>query len=317
MIKSPDTFNNQSVRDLAWAVSSAPLIRQPLIGHDGSECMWPDSHWFQSLYAQSIGLFEKADASPGELDELLAAQKDRRLGKYFETLWYYFFAHHPGYEILANNLQIIIDGRTLGEFDFIVLDRASGKTVHVEVAVKFFLATGDPGRGETRDMANWYGPNLRDRLDQKVDHLIQRQVRLASQPEVNGYLSKRGICIDGCMVFLKGRLFYPWQLKSHEAQLMDYAPLQCAEDHPYSWWLSCDQLDEVCDDEQCITPLISRGWMERIPTPSVKKSMTKSALFETVSNKNVRLPLLVQSCNPCHSWDRSFLTANDWPAEEI
>ena len=312
MIKSPDTFKNQSVRDLAWAVCSAPLIRQ-----GGSECMWPDSRWFQSLYTSSIELFEVADASPDELDDLLAAQKDRRLGKYFETLWYYFFAHHPGYEILANNLQVIIDGRTLGEFDFIVLDKVSGNTVHVEVAVKFFLAAGDPEHGGTRDMANWYGPNLRDRLDQKVDHLNQRQVRLASQPEVSDYLSTRGISIDGCMVFLKGRLFYPWRLKPYEAQLMDYAPPQCADDHPYSWWLSRDQFDEVCDDEQCIMPLISQGWLERIPTPSVKKSITKKTLFETVSNKKVRLPLLVQGCNPRQSWDRAFLTANDWPTEKI
>jgi len=312
MIKSPDTFKNQSVRDLAWAVCSAPLIRQM-----DDECLWPDSRWFQSLYTSSIELFETADTSPDELDDLLAAQKDRRLGKYFETLWYYFFAHHPGYEILANNLQVIIDGRTLGEFDFIVLDKVSGNTVHVEVAVKFFLAAGDPEHGGTRDMASWYGPNLRDRLDQKVDHLNQRQVRLASQPEVSDYLSTRGISIDGCMVFLKGRLFYPWRLKSNEAQLMDYAPPQCADDHPYSWWLSRDQFDEVCDDEQCIMPLISQGWLERIPTPSVKKSITKRALFETVSNKKVRLPLLLQDCNPRQSWDRAFLTANDWPTKKI
>ena len=321
MTRRPDSFRNQSVRDLAWAVGSAPLIRQPSIGqqitHDGNECMWPDSRWFRSLYRGSIELFERADASPDELDDLLAAQKDRRLGKYYETLWYYFFANHPGYEVLASNLQVIIDGRTLGEFDFIVLDKAAGRTIHVEVAVKFFLAAGDPERGGTRDMANWYGPNLRDRLDQKVDHLNQRQVRLASQPEVGEYLSTLGISIDGCMVFLKGRLFYPWQLRAYEGRLMDFAPSQCADDHPYSWWLSRDQFDEVCDETQCIMPLISRGWLERIPTASVKNSITKSALFETVSNKKMRLPLLVQSCNPCHSWDRAFLTANDWPAEEI
>ena len=119
------------------------------------------------------------------------------------------------------------------------------------------------------------------------------------------------------MVFLKGRLFYPWLLKSHEEHLLDYAPLQCADDHPYSWWLSRDQFDEVCDDKQCISPLISRGWLERIPTVSVKNSISKSALYETVSNKSVRLPLLIQSANPCHSWDRAFLTANDWPAKKI
>lgn len=310
MLKRPDTFKNQSVRDLAWAVSSAPLVKL-----EAGECVWPDSRWFESLYDESIELFEMADASPEELDNLLAVQKDRRLGKYYETLWYYFFQHHPGYEVVVNNLQVIIDGRTLGEFDLIVLHRASGEFIHVELAVKFYLAAGDPARGETREMAAWYGPNLRDRLDLKVDHLQQRQVRLASQPEVIEWLRNQEISIDRCMVIMKGRLFYPWVLKPHEAYLMDYAPAQCADDHPYSWWLSHDQFDEACDDVMRMIPSISQGWLERIPTCSVKKSYTKSELFKSLSNNNMHLPMLVQACNPCCSWDRVFIVDNKWPAE--
>lgn len=307
MAKYSTDFRHQSVRDLAWAISSPPLISQP-----SSDSIWPDRHWYLQAYDEVLPWLNRIDNDPAELDELLVGQKDRRLGKYFETLWSYWISHHPRYQLVENNLQIIIDGETLGEIDFIVFDKLTGKTMHWEVAVKFYLGVGD-----TRVMSNWHGPNLRDRLDIKVGHLLYRQSSISRDRRVAKWLKVRGIRIDQCMVILKGRLYYPWEdalpFLQNGTSLSTISPSLCAPAHESGLWLTQKKLDEEFDNQPIFLPLINTGWLERISTGSVKKSISKNIINETLSNKNWRLPLHVQCLNPCCSWDRAFITGNDWP----
>lgn len=310
-MKHPDEFHHQSVRDLAWAISSPPLLTQP----SGPGC-WPDSNWYQQIYEATLPWINSVDRDPSELEALIAEQKDRRLGKYFETLWYYWLSNHPRYQIVESNLQIIIDGQTLGELDFIVFDRETGQTMHWEVAVKFYLGTGD-----TRVMSNWHGPNLRDRLDIKFDHLLKRQSVISQDTKVSQWLKQRGIVIDQYSVILKGRLYYPWkyreQVQQGHALSVAISPLQCCSKHLNGIWLTDVELGDAFDDVPYFIPLIKTGWLEKISTPSVKKFVSKNDIYETVSNKIWRLPLHVQCANPCHSWDRAFITAAGWPTKVV
>ena len=73
------------------------------------------------------------------------------------------------------------------------------------------------------------------------------------------------------------------------------------------------KLDQEFDDRPFFMPLINSGWLERISTTSVKKSISKNTIIENVSNNIWRFPLHVQYLNPCHSWDRAFITGDDWP----
>ncbi len=304
MYKTSGDFKHQSVRDLAWAISSPPLI-----SHLSTPCVWPKSEWFEQVYSESLPWLCSVDDNPAELEALLFSQKDRRLGKYFETLWYFWLSQHSRYDIIEHNLQVIIDGQTLGEMDFIVLDKQTGKTLHWEVAVKFYLGTGD-----TAEMNHWHGPALRDRLDIKVEHLLARQSVFSQTPRVQQWLQQRGILIDGCAVILKGRLYYPWPANTGWQETPEMvSPTQCARQHLRSWWLSADQFDEVFDGDEEFLPLIKTGWMERIPTASVKNSYTKSLIFETVSNNKMRLPLHLSLCKPFGIGGRLFLTGLNWP----
>ncbi|MBE9559290.1 MAG: DUF1853 family protein [Proteobacteria bacterium] len=296
MLTDPVEFKHQSVRDLAWAVCSPPLISKL-----SASCVWPESKWFKQIFEQSLPWLLAVDEDPVQLEKLLAEQKDRRLGKYFETLWYFWLCHNPRYQVIEHNLQIIIDGETLGEIDFIVLDKVTKKIMHWEVAVKFYLGVGD-----TSEMINWHGPNLCDRLDIKVDHLLHRQSVVSRDQRVAKWLKQRGLQIDCCTVILKGRLYYPWQQNV-------VSPEKCCADHLRSWWLNTEQFVRAFDDEQRFSPLINTGWMERNPTLCVKKSYNKKALYETVSNEIVRLPLHLALCNPCHTRDRLFLVGLEWP----
>jgi len=304
MLKNSAEYKHQSVRDLAWAVCSPPLISQ--FSHS---CVWPERRWYQQVYQESLPWLKMLDFDPAELDELLARQKDRRLGKYFETLWFFWLSNNPRYQVIENNLQIIVDGETLGEIDFIVFDKMTKQIIHWEVAVKFYLGVGD-----TSEMSSWHGPNLRDRLDIKVEHLLHRQSVITRDRRVAQWLKQRGIQIDECAVILKGRLYYPWCKNASWDNLSDViSPAQCGADHLRSWWLNPLQFEQVFDDRQRFIPLINTGWLERIPTPSVKKLYFKKGIFETISNKTVRLPLHLKLCNLEHTRDRLFLAGLDWP----
>jgi len=308
-------FKHQSVCDLVWAISSPPLV-----SHTTQPCLWPDSQWYKYVYEESLPWLERLDDDPSELENMLAQQKDRRLGKYFETLWFYWFSKHPRYEILENNLQIIIDGETLGEIDFIVLDKTSKQTVHWEVAVKFYLGVDD-----TSKMSNWHGPNLRDRLDIKVQHLLQRQSVVSKDQRVRQWLTEKGLYIDQCAVILKGRLYYPWhsqksyvaqdvvRLRLEEVLMARSSPPQCSAEHLRSWWFKENQFDAEFDNNQCFLPLIKQGWMESISTVIGKDCYTKKQIFNTVSDKKWRFPLQVQIQKPSYTGDRVFIVEENWP----
>jgi len=68
------------------------------------------------------------------------------------------------YTILAKNLQIIAEKKTLGELDFIV-EAPANEFIHIEMVYKFYLY--DPDR-----KGSWIeklvGPNLKDHLSFKV-----------------------------------------------------------------------------------------------------------------------------------------------------
>jgi len=307
MVTDSSQFKHQSVRDLAWAVSSPPLISQLAHG-----CIWPESRWYRSLAEETLPWLISLDSDPAELDELLARQKDRRLGKYFEMLWFYWLSHHKRYRVVEKNLQIIIDGETLGEIDFIVFDRVTKQTIHWELAVKFYLGVGD-----TCEMSSWYGPNLHDRLDIKVQHLIYHQSLIIEDRRVARWLQQQGIGIDGCAVILKGRLYYPWVGSSSRPSSGSLSsvmsPPQCAPDHLNSYWLKLSQFDDEFDSNQGFVPLINKGWLEKISTLSEVEVYSKVSIFETICNNKMRLPLQVQLYKPHHSWDRVFLVDDNWP----
>jgi hypothetical protein len=301
-INNVTEFKHQSVRDLAWAIASPPLITN--LSH---QCLWQGGMWYQRLYEGTLPWLIEIDADPAELDELLSNQKDRRMGKYFETLWSFWLRHCPFYEVVENNIQIIIDGETLGEIDFILFDKVMKKTVHWEVAVKFYLGVGD-----TRLMCNWHGPNLRDRLDVKVEHLMHRQSVISKDTKVARWLKQQGLVIDACAVVLKGRLYFPW-LSNQTQDRGKMLPVQCFEELSYGHWFKKADFEEVFDEKQCFELLINQGWMEKIPTNSTNVLYSKRDIYEAVSDNVVRFPLHLQVCDPFCIRDRVFLVDDNWP----
>ena len=139
------------------------------------------------------------DKSPQALINHLKALKTVRLGLRFEALVAYWLMISPNYKLLSKNIQIIENGITLGEVDFIIEDLNSKKIIHLEVAVKFYLGTS-PYENPYR----WFGTNTKDQLGRKLDHLKHHQTQLGKK--YNNHFQYE-INEQHCLI--KGRLFYP------------------------------------------------------------------------------------------------------------
>jgi uncharacterized protein len=88
------------------------------------------------------------------------------LGKRAERFLSHFLKHHPKYQILAENIQIIDQKETIGELDFLIQHQEKG-LLHLELACKFYLFNPSASRKEEV----WCGPNNRDFLSLKKQKL--------------------------------------------------------------------------------------------------------------------------------------------------
>jgi hypothetical protein len=289
-------YQHAVVRDLAWAIASPPLM-QPA----GGACHWFSDEWYLQRYSSAQEWLKKLDQDPTSLVEQLQAQKDRRLGNYFETLLAYWLSADPQYDLIERNLPIRDAGNTLGELDFIVRDKHSGQNYHWEVAVKFYLGVGD-----TRQRNNWHGPGKRDRLDIKLDHLQNRQSQICSLLQTQKVLQQRNIDIAGSAVILKGRLFYPYPNDGVH-------PAGANRHHLRSHWYRLKDLVASAAQEDRFRPLLNSGWMA--DHGSVNAADYKMAeLLSEIQQKKLRLPLYLISIRR-HEIHRLFLVPDDWDSQ--
>ncbi|WP_263141658.1 DUF1853 family protein [Pseudomonas sp. RIT-PI-AD] len=196
----PRRLRGATLRDLAWTLLSPPLLATP-----GAPQRHPlqASEWAARPSALADWLLA-LQRDPAPLLAGLAEPANPRLGRYYERLWQFALGQAPGIELLANNLAIRQDGRTLGELDLLLRD-AEGLH-HLELAVKFYLGHRDAS-GTTR----WIGPSRHDRLDLKLAHLRERQLPLSAHPSTLALLAGRGLGAPEPGLWLGGYLFYPWR----------------------------------------------------------------------------------------------------------
>lgn len=183
-------------RDLAWAIGSPPLLTP-----QGDE-RFLSSEWFENeltlFQAPLLALAEDAKAC----DELTRSISSLRLGGYFEGLILWWLDHSDRYDVLAHNLQVHEDGRTLGAFDLIVRNLTDDAIEHWELACKFYLQDGQPN-----DIHSWFGPARKDKLVLKYKHLLNHQISLSTGAAGKRLLAERGWPVHRHRIIVKGRLF--------------------------------------------------------------------------------------------------------------
>ena len=191
-------FKHRVVRDLAWVIASPPLV-----SGDIDDVNWWNYEDCISEFNDCLIELKKLDQQPKPLIDHLANLKNKKLGSVFEGLISFWLSISPNYQEKLNNIQIIEDKHTYGELDFIIEEITTGKIIHLEVAVKFYL-----GSEPLADPYRWFGTTTKDQLGKKIDHLKNHQTQLTKKypNQLKQYFTET---IDERHCIIKGRLFYP------------------------------------------------------------------------------------------------------------
>ena len=218
-----ERYHSAAVRDLAWAILSPTLMQTPDAGQNLSPL------WYEQAFNAIEPHLAQLDIDDSPLLQHLQAPHNHRLGLYFERLWSYWLQHNDRYRLLASNLQVMRDGQTYGEFDFIVHDTAADQIEHWELAVKFYL-----GIAPLQAMQHWFGPNTKDRLDLKFRHLVDKQLPLSQTQPGLATCAQRGWPVRQRRLISKGRLYFPFPHHQDAPRCIDAR-------HLHGFWLNQSQ----------------------------------------------------------------------------
>ncbi|WP_233357625.1 DUF1853 family protein [Haloflavibacter putidus] len=175
--------------------------------------------WENNLF--ELNQFKLPQINKPDLSQLEDINPRLVLGKRAEHFFSLAIQNSKDYELLANNLQIIYNKETLGEFDFFLRNINRKQNLHVELVYKFYVY--DPNF--EAEMDRWIGPNRKDSLTRKIKHLKTHQLPLLYQPETTEILENVAIDVQNLEqeVCFKANLFLPKYMQSK-----NIAPLNSA-----------------------------------------------------------------------------------------
>jgi len=300
-----DTLIDPAVRDLAWAIVSPGLVDPSYPAYLNRVV---DDAWCNTQVQRSYDWLAGLDQEPLPLHQFVAARPTRRLGHYFETLIAFWLTHMPDTQIIATNLQVQDDQRTLGEYDFLFRN-ASGEVCHWEAAIKFYLQVE-----ASTEQRSFIGPGTRDRLDLKLGRIFEHQLRLGHTPAGSNALPQ-GVRLDKTQAFIKGYLFY------HEATLVKFAIAGVSANHLLGWWIrhSSESVPQTSSDSRWIIPP-RLHWLAPGRLQADAAVMTYSQLNSTLDqhfslNKDALLVFEMTrgATGDWHERSRGFVTCSTWP----
>ena len=234
------SLQHPRVRQLAWICFSDPLIADfsSLAGDLQGKVTAPA---FQ-LHDARRNWLRALDRTPAPLLDYLAQHcSSPRLGLLFESYWHFFLREDPDTTLVANNVPVRAQGRTLGEFDVIYYCHQRRTHVHLELALKFFMATATAPEPKN-SLSYWLGPNSRDRLDIKWARMASHQLALVYAPESREILNEFGVDDFVQEAAVKGWLF-------HHSQTIPIHPAIHSE-HPKGIWQTRSEFLESEDPTQ-------------------------------------------------------------------
>jgi uncharacterized protein len=295
-----DALRDAAVRDIAWLLFSPDLLRaQPPRGAIATP--------FESAgeLAAALDWLDAQDADPAGLHRHIAASRVTRLGRYAECLLAWFLKHGPAARLIAANVPLRRAGVTLGECDFLV-ETSRGRRLHWELAVKCYLHAGE-GRGE---LADYVGPNLQDRFDLKLAHLLDHQLRLSAREEFAS-LGHRGPW--DAQMFVKGWLFYRNGTSERDPAAIDPA-------HARGWWATREEWPAFARDHADAWIVLPRlEWLAQrlhdgAPAPSNFVSVETLAQQVEHHTGPTMVAAFVETADD--RWaerSRGFIVPDDWP----
>ena len=227
MLKYNEIAQEQLERDLAWILSSSSMVKD--------EKMKVIS-FHELIAASELPVFIKKHSEALKKDFDL--QEGMILGKYFERLCHFFFTHHPRFEVLHYAKQFFDGKDTLGELDFVLRDKENGLTLHLEVAIKYYLAYKNTAKHDL-----WIGPNGSDTLAKKMKK-FKKQLLLSDALDEN-------IDVKGCLIC--GYLFHHYQKY--------VAPYFLDPSMKLHRWAYLDEMDECLEKKKEYAVVPKKAWI--------------------------------------------------------
>ncbi len=173
-------------------------------------------------------------------DDDVLLEYDQKLGHFYEQALLAIINASPQLTYLANNLQIFDENKqTLGELDFILFDKTNEHHIHLELAVKFYMAV--------KKGSEWHfpGPNQTDNWRKKLNRLQTHQLCLTKRPEAKTLLRDHFDIktIKTCQL-IYGCLFHPIDCK--DAPELKYM----SSNARIGLWLYADEWQNYFDNSE-------------------------------------------------------------------
>lgn len=235
-------FQHPIVRQLAFSIASPNLLSQLpkslFIQHHFK--LHPTEVW-ESHFQNYLPRLKELDQSPEPLIQFLSQLKSTRLGLRFEHLLWFWLQedqYHP-YQLLGHSIQKIEGAKTLGELDFLILNKDTQKIEHWEVALKYYLGEAD------LHLEQWIGLNRQDTLSKKLYHFTNKQFQ---------FLEALNFEIHQRFAVLKGQLYLPLDLNLQQP-LPDWVNLKRRLGYwgttiPHSSFYRLERHEWLCPNKQ-------------------------------------------------------------------
>ena len=260
--------------------------------------------WFVS----SMDAIKRDDQTPENLNELIDTQRRYKLGLYAEDLFLYYLEHFSPYEILAHDMQVFIEKRSIGAFDFIV--RAEdGIIEHWEMAIKYFVQYLP-----SADWINFIGPGGKDSLHRKMNKMLGRQILLGDRPP-----AQKGLIQNGIPLPQKKRIVSVGKLFSHFGTEF-ISPVDGDPNQPTGYWAFLHQFIEyVQKNTQYLWAYRKHPyWIAPTLSNNEHELMNHHEVLEFVreQEKHVMLSELKKTKNGWEECQRWFVMPNNWKRVE-
>ena len=294
--------------------------------------MHPDYQWILSSPSlmniademdATLWLSDLSQLHTTKLDscEFLPAKRAPRLGIHYENLVNDILNSLIKPIDIKRNIQVVFNGITLGEFDFIGGNQQKG--FHLECAIKYYLRIGTGAQ-----LSDFVGPGKRDRLDIKWNRMCEKQITLSDTDAGKEICSELGIQPTDKKILIQGFLFHPyteqpcpdlhpsinpehnkgWWLRQRDIHLLDPTDQFLLMTKPF--WLTA----QACYEETCCNEQIEKHEESDRNNDETAEVLDIEKLQEILSK--AEWPLLFSRGNLINGkWaerDRGFIVGNEW-----
>lgn len=290
-------------RDLAWLLHAPNLLTTAYPGRPTLDELGLADPQRRRAWLREI------EASPQGLEATVGASIKGRLGHYHEALWHFLLEHAPNTRLLAHNLTIRDDKRTLGELDLLYVTRHDPRPIHLELAIKYYLGLPD-GPEDSASQARWIGPGCADSLAIKHHRATTHQLPLAARPESAATLLAYGVPPLSQRLAMLGVLFQPW---ARDTPLPP--PRDSALQAPFGVWLTLGRwptFRRLAEADTHGAFLDKPHWLAPPPEAGLASLATLSAgLEQHFASRHSPRQLVLKHANGY--WQRLFIVSDDWP----